>query len=102
MPDNYAEGHPLRKDFPLRGRFSRAEQTRRALAQAVEDHYTPEELAIGRHEPRERGTAGRGNGAPGSGRAARYAAAADAPDDYGLGAAGSAAGGAPAPGGSGQ
>ena len=26
MPENYAEGHPLRKDFPLRGRFSRAEQ----------------------------------------------------------------------------
>ena len=23
MPQNYAEGHPLRKDFPLRGRFSR-------------------------------------------------------------------------------
>ncbi len=22
MPYNYAEGHPLRKDFPLRGRFS--------------------------------------------------------------------------------
>ena len=33
MPENYAEGHPLRKDFPLRGRFSRAEQTRRALTQ---------------------------------------------------------------------
>ena len=32
MPYNYAEGHPLRKDFPLRGRFSRAEQTRRALS----------------------------------------------------------------------
>jgi NADH-quinone oxidoreductase subunit C len=44
MPDNYAEGHPLRKDFPLRGRFSRAEQTRRALAMAVEDHYTLDEL----------------------------------------------------------
>lgn len=47
MPDNYAEGHPLRKDFPLRGRFSRAEQTRRALAMDVEDHYTPTELEIG-------------------------------------------------------
>jgi NADH-quinone oxidoreductase subunit C len=35
MPYDYAEGHPLRKDFPLRGRFSRAEQTRRALAQDV-------------------------------------------------------------------
>jgi NADH-quinone oxidoreductase subunit C len=47
MPDNYAEGHPLRKDFPLRGRFSRAEQTRRALEMDVEDHYTPSELDIG-------------------------------------------------------
>ena len=46
MPDNYAEGHPLRKDFPLRGRFSRAEQTRRALSMEVEDFYTPEELGI--------------------------------------------------------
>ena len=47
MPENYAEGHPLRKDFPLRGRFSRAEQTRRALEMEVEDHYTPSELDIG-------------------------------------------------------
>lgn len=47
MPDNYAEGHPLRKDFPLRGRFSRAEQTRRALSMNVEDSYTPGELAAG-------------------------------------------------------
>ena len=47
MPENYAEGHPLRKDFPLRGRFSRAEQTRRALEMDVEDHYTPSELEIG-------------------------------------------------------
>ena len=47
MPDNYAEGHPLRKDFPLRGRFSRAEQTRRALSLEVEDNYTPTELAVG-------------------------------------------------------
>lgn len=46
MPDNYAEGFPLRKDFPLRGRFSRAEQTRRALAMTVEEHYSAEELAI--------------------------------------------------------
>lgn len=49
MPDNYAEGHPLRKDFPLRGRFSRAEQTRRALTQDPEDHYAPGE--IGRRAP---------------------------------------------------
>lgn len=47
MPDNYAEGHPLRKDFPLRGRFSRAEQTRRALEMDVEDHYTQDELDVG-------------------------------------------------------
>jgi NADH-quinone oxidoreductase subunit C len=47
MPSDYAEGYPLRKDFPLRGRFSRAEQTRRALAQNVERFYRPGEL----HEP---------------------------------------------------
>ena len=45
MPENYAEGHPLRKDFPLRGRFSRAEQTRRALTQDPEDDYMPGEIA---------------------------------------------------------
>jgi NADH-quinone oxidoreductase subunit C len=45
MPEGYAEGHPLRKDFPLRGRFSRAEQTRRALAQEVEDYYLPGEIS---------------------------------------------------------
>ncbi len=44
MPENYAEGHPLRKDFPLRGRFSRAEQTRRALSQDMEQYYLPEEM----------------------------------------------------------
>lgn len=48
MPHDYAEGHPLRKDFPLRGRFSRAEQTRRALQQEVERFYIPEEMAQGR------------------------------------------------------
>ena len=47
MPQNYAEGHPLRKDFPLRGRFSRAEQTKRALSQDYHDYYTPEELEMG-------------------------------------------------------
>lgn len=47
MPSNYAEGHPLRKDFPLRGRFSRAEQTRRALDQDVERYYLPEDIALG-------------------------------------------------------
>jgi len=47
MPDDYAEGHPLRKDFPLRGRFSRAEQTRRALNQEVERFYLAENLEKG-------------------------------------------------------
>jgi NADH-quinone oxidoreductase subunit C len=46
MWDSYAEGHPLRKDFPLRGQFSRAEQTRQALAAAPEAHYSLEELSI--------------------------------------------------------
>jgi len=46
MPYNYAEGHPLRKDFPLRGRFSRAEQTRRSLSMKIEDHYSPRELEV--------------------------------------------------------
>lgn len=46
MPENYAEGYPLRKDFPLRGRFSRAEQTRRALLLDMESDYTPQELAV--------------------------------------------------------
>jgi NADH-quinone oxidoreductase subunit C len=57
MPENYAEGHPLRKDFPLRGRFSRAEQTRRALEMDVEDFYTPTELAVG-GEPSGSGESG--------------------------------------------
>ena len=48
MPYTYAEGHPLRKDFPLRGRFSRSEQTRRALSMTTEDHYTPYELEVAR------------------------------------------------------
>jgi NADH-quinone oxidoreductase subunit C len=48
MPYNYAEGHPLRKDFPLRGRFTRAEQTRRALSMKTEDHYSPAELEVAR------------------------------------------------------
>jgi len=52
MPHDYAEGHPLRKDFPLRGRFTRAEQTRRALAQDVDRFYIPAERAVGR-EPQE-------------------------------------------------
>ena len=47
MPADYEEGHPLRKDFPLRGRFSRAEQTRRALNQDLEHYYISQELAMG-------------------------------------------------------
>lgn len=47
MPSDYAEGHPLRKDFPLRGRFSRAEQTRRALNQDIERYYLAEDIAHG-------------------------------------------------------
>ena len=46
MWDTYAEGYPLRKDFPLRGRFSRAEQVRQALAANPEAHYSMEELSI--------------------------------------------------------
>lgn len=46
MWETYAEGHPLRKDFPLRGHFSRSEQTRQALAARPEAHYSLEELAI--------------------------------------------------------
>ena len=46
MWDTYAEGFPLRKDFPLRGHFSRAEQTRQALAATPEAHYSIEELTI--------------------------------------------------------
>ncbi len=46
MWDTYAEGFPLRKDFPLRGHFSRAEQTRQALGANPEAHYSLEELSI--------------------------------------------------------
>ncbi len=46
MWETYAEGFPLRKDFPLRGHFSRAEQTRQALAANPEAHYSLEELSI--------------------------------------------------------
>src|SRR5207244_8471113 len=38
--------YPLRKDFPLRGRFSRAEQVRQALNANPEAHYSMEELSI--------------------------------------------------------
>ncbi|HEY9383514.1 MAG TPA: NADH-quinone oxidoreductase subunit C [Gemmatimonadales bacterium] len=46
MWETYAEGFPLRKDFPLRGHFTRAEQTRQALASNPEAHYSLEELSI--------------------------------------------------------
>ena len=46
MWETYSEGHPLRKDFPLRGRFSRAEQIRCALNANPEAHYSLEELSI--------------------------------------------------------
>ena len=46
MWETYSEGHPLRKDFPLRGHFSRAEQTRQALAANPEAHYSLEELSL--------------------------------------------------------
>ena len=46
MWEQYKEGFPLRKDFPLRGRFSRAEQLRQALSQNIESRYSMEELTI--------------------------------------------------------
>ncbi|MGH8699227.1 MAG: NADH-quinone oxidoreductase subunit C [Burkholderiales bacterium] len=46
MWETYAEGYPLRKDFPLRGRFSRAEQVRQALQANPEAHYSLEELSL--------------------------------------------------------
>ena len=46
MWEQYKEGFPLRKDFPLRGRFSRSEQLRQALAANPEARYSKEELTI--------------------------------------------------------
>jgi NADH-quinone oxidoreductase subunit C len=46
MWEQYSEGYPLRKDFPLRGRFSRSEQLRQALAANPEARYSMEELSI--------------------------------------------------------
>jgi NADH-quinone oxidoreductase subunit C len=46
MWETYSEGHPLRKSFPLRGRWSRSEQTRQALAGNPEAQYSLEELSI--------------------------------------------------------
>ncbi len=46
MWEQYREGYPLRKGFPLRGRFSRSEQLRQALAANPEARYSMEELGI--------------------------------------------------------
>ena len=46
MWETYVEGYPLRKSFPLRGHFTRAEQTRQALGANPEAHYSLEELSI--------------------------------------------------------
>jgi NADH-quinone oxidoreductase subunit C len=46
MWEQYKEGYPLRKDFPLRGRFSRSEQLKNALAANPEARYSMEELSI--------------------------------------------------------
>ena len=46
MWESYREGFPLRKDFPLRGRFSRSEQLRQALSANPEARYSMEELSI--------------------------------------------------------
>ena len=46
MWEQFREGYPLRKDFPLRGRFSRAEQLRQALNANPEARYSMEELSI--------------------------------------------------------
>jgi NADH-quinone oxidoreductase subunit C len=111
MPDNYAEGHPLRKDFPLRGRFTRAEQTRRSLAMAVEDFYTPDELTVGGgvipggEATRERERNARQPG-PDPVKAAKDTSGTpdrpNDPDDWTPGTSGSAAGGAPGPEGAGS
>ena len=46
MWEDYREGFPLRKDFPLRGRFSRSEQLKQALGANPEAKYSMEELSI--------------------------------------------------------
>ena len=46
MWEQYREGYPLRKSFPLRGRFSRSEQLKQALAQNPEAKYSMEELTV--------------------------------------------------------
>ena len=44
--EQYKEGFPLRKDFPMRGRFSRSEQLKNALAADPEARYSMEEIAV--------------------------------------------------------
>jgi len=44
--EQFKEGHPLRKDFPLRGRFSRSQQLQNALSANPEARYSMEELSI--------------------------------------------------------
>jgi len=46
MWEGYAEGFPLRKDFPLRGRFSRSEQLSQALSANPDARYSMEELSV--------------------------------------------------------
>jgi NADH-quinone oxidoreductase subunit C len=99
MPENYAEGHPLRKDFPLRGRFSRAEQTRRAMTIPVEEHYTPQELSV-MEEPEPIGSTGSNDHGARTHAEASGALNTDAtpprpnePEHHSLGTSGSAAGG---------
>jgi NADH-quinone oxidoreductase subunit C len=46
MWEGYREGYPLRKDFPLRGRLSRADQLAEVLSAAPESRYSMEELSI--------------------------------------------------------
>lgn len=44
--EQFQEGFPLRKDFPLRGRFSRSQQLSNALSANPEARYSMEELSI--------------------------------------------------------
>ena len=55
MPENYEEGFPLRKDFPLRGRFSRSAQVSRALSRDLVDIYAVEELEMAGYTVTEEG-----------------------------------------------
>jgi NADH-quinone oxidoreductase subunit C len=66
MWETYSEGHPLRLVFPLRGHFSRAEQVRRALSLKPEEHYSSQELELGRQRL-HRQDPGRGSSREGGG-----------------------------------